>query len=177
MNQLMATKKPGDEADDVIEWLKRQNLELETQPEAMQFGGNSEYGARKRPDTAIGITPAVETSGGTLFVTINVDEEWNPFEVFVRVGKAGEDEYAHLEGLARLVSYCLRTGGDPRGIIDQLSGITSEPVWDKGVLVRSAEDGVALVLRRMLHGEYDSLLERAFGYVPVGRGADDQAAH
>ena len=125
------------------------------------------YGARERPRIVAGVTDEVMTAGGKLFVTLNTDEDWKLFEVFIRVGKCGEIEYAHLEGLARMVSYCLRTGGRVEGIVDQLSGITSEPVWDKGVLVRSAEDGVAVVLRRFLDGAYDGLLERALGSRPA----------
>ena len=125
------------------------------------------YGARRPPQLAVGITPKVETVSGRMFVTVNVDENWCPFEIFLRVGKCGEVEHAHLEGLARMVSYCLRIGGQVEGIIDQLRGITSEPVWDRGVLVRSAEDGVALVLRQVVNGEYDYLLERMLGPRPT----------
>ena len=125
------------------------------------------FGARKRPRLAAGVTPKVETVSGRMFVTVNVDENWRPFEIFLRVGKCGEVEHAHLEGLARMVSYCLRIGGKVEGIIDQLTGITSEPVWDSGVLVRSAEDGVALVLRQVMDGEYDYLLERMLGPRPT----------
>ena len=118
------------------------------------------FGARMRPAAAPGITVEVETAGGTMFVTVNVDERRRPFEVFLRIGKAGEVEYAHLEGLGRMISYCLRIGGDPEGIIDHLKGITSEPVWHKGALIRSAEDGVAYVLRRIMSGHYDELIDR-----------------
>lgn len=135
---------------------------------------DANFGARERPRLAAGITPRVETVSGRMFVTVNVDENWRPFEIFLRVGKCGEVEHAHLEGLARLVSYCLRIGGQIEGIIDQLRGITSDPVWDRGVLVRSAEDGVALVLRQFMDGEYDYLLERMLGPRPTDpdRAAD-----
>ena len=134
-----------------------------SQPNEKGYGSDVNYGARERPRVVSGVTDEVMTAGGKLFVTLNADEDWRLFEVFIRVGKCGEIECAHLEGLARMVSYCLRTGGRVEGIVDQLSGITSAPVWDRGVLVRSAEDGVAVVLRRFLHGDYDSLLERALG--------------
>ena len=136
---------------------------------------NANYGARKRPKLAAGITPKVETVSGRMFVTVNVDENWRPFEIFLRVGKCGEVEHAHLEGLARMVSYCLRIGGQVEGIIDQLQGITSDPVWNKGVLVRSAEDGVALVLRQVMGGEYDYLLERVLGPRPPDASRADGA--
>ena len=159
-----------DNQESIAETLRGFGLELNeelnvttNQSEETDFWQNANYGARERPQLAAGITPRVETVSGRMFVTVNVDENWRPFEIFLRVGKCGEVEHAHLEGLARMVSYCLRIGGQVEGIIDQLKGITSEPVWDRGVLVRSAEDGVALVLRQLIDGEYDYLLERMLG--------------
>ena len=164
-----------DDRETMAETLRGFGLELneelsvntEQPGEETDYWRSANYGARERPKLAAGMTAKVETASGRMFVTVNVDEEWRPFEIFLRVGKCGEVEHAHLEGLARMVSYCLRIGGQPEGVIDQLSGITSEPVWDKGALVRSAEDGVALVLRRLLDGEYDRLLERMLGPRPA----------
>ena len=107
---------------------------------------------RERPAAVLGITERVRTGHGTMYVTVNFDEDNKPFELFTAIGKAGGSEPAHLEGLSRLVTLCLRSGVDPNAIIYHLSGITSEPVWDNGVLIRSAEDGVAHVLRRHLKG-------------------------
>ena len=107
---------------------------------------------RERPAAVLGITERVRTGHGTMYVTVNFDEENRPFELFTAIGKAGGSEPAHLEGLSRLVTLCLRSGVDPNAIIYHLSGITSEPVWDSGVLIRSAEDGVAHVLRRHING-------------------------
>ncbi len=107
---------------------------------------------RNRPTAMLGITEKVSTGHGTMYVTLNFDNDDKPFELFTAIGKAGGSEPAHLEGLSRMVSLCLRSGIAPNVIIEQLSGITSEPVWDNGVLIRSAEDGVAHVLRRHLNG-------------------------
>ena len=107
---------------------------------------------RDRPTAMLGITEKVSTGHGTMYVTLNFDDNDKPFELFTAIGKAGGSEPAHLEGLSRMVSLCLRSGIAPNVIIEQLSGITSEPVWDNGVLIRSAEDGVAHVLRRHLNG-------------------------
>ena len=107
---------------------------------------------RRRPTAVLGVTERVSTGHGTMYVTLNFDEDNKPFELFTAIGKAGGSEPAHLEGLSRMVSLCLRSGIDPNVIIEQLSGITSEPVWDQGVLIRSAEDGVAHVLKRHLNG-------------------------
>ena len=101
---------------------------------------------RERPDAVIGITEKVRTGHGTMYVTVNFDENEEPFEIFTAIGKAGGSEPAHLEGLSRMASLCLRANVDPDSVIHHLSGITSEPVWDKGTLIRSAEDGIAHVL-------------------------------
>ncbi len=175
-------KASPDNNESISETLKGFALELNEelnltidQSDERVIRQDANYGARKRPQLAAGVTPRVETVSGRMFVTVNVDENWRPFEIFLRVGKCGEVEHAHLEGLARMVSYCLRIGGQVEGIIDQLRGITSEPVWDSGVLVRSAEDGVALVLRQMMEGEYDYLLERMLGPRPIDANRADGA--
>ena len=108
---------------------------------------------RQRPPVVRGITERVRTAHGNLFVTVNYDEEGHPFEVFAALGKAGSTESAQLDAIARLVSMSLRAGVDPGQIIDHLKGITDEPVWDSGRLVRSAPDAVALVLSRHLREE------------------------
>ena len=108
---------------------------------------------RQRPPVVRGITERVRTAHGNLFVTVNYDEEGRPFEVFAALGKAGSTESAQLDAIARLVSMSLRAGVDPSQIIDHLKGITDEPVWDSGRLVRSAPDAVALVLSRHLREE------------------------
>jgi ribonucleoside-diphosphate reductase alpha chain len=107
---------------------------------------------RQRPVSVVGITDRIRTSTGTMYVTINFDEEGRPFEVFTTHGKAGSVEAAHLEGLSRMISLSLRSGIDPEQIVEQLRGITCEPVWDNGTLVRSAEDAVAIILSRHLRG-------------------------
>ena len=85
-----------------------------------------------------------------MFVTVNYDDEGRPFEVFAILGKAGSTESAALEAISRLTTMALRAGVDPNKIIEHLKGITDEPVWDAGRLVRSAPDAVALVLGRHL---------------------------
>ena len=106
---------------------------------------------RERPSALLGLTEKVPTGHGTMYVTLNFDEDNKPFEMFTAIGKAGGGEPAHLEGLSRMISFILRCGHSPTQIIDQLNGITSEPVWHNGVLIRSAEDGIAHVLRK--HGK------------------------
>ena len=105
---------------------------------------------RKRPSRVQGITEKVHTGHGNMYVTINFDEEGEPFEVFSNLGKAGGCDSAQLEAISRLASLALRSGIDPNEIIDQLRGITCCPAWNDGELVKSGPDAVALVLSRHL---------------------------
>ena len=103
---------------------------------------------RERPLQMQGITERVRTGHGNTFVTINLDQDSQPFEVFTALGKAGSCDSAHLEAIAKLVSLALRSGVPAEEIVDQLQGITCHPVWDQGVMVRSVPDALAQVLRK-----------------------------
>ena len=103
---------------------------------------------RRRPQSIRGVTERVRTGHGNMYVTINFDEEGTPFEVFGNLGKAGGCDSAQLEAISRLVSLALRSGLDPKIVIEQLRGITCCPAWDEGVLVRSGPDAVALAMER-----------------------------
>ncbi len=117
---------------------------------------------RDRPRQIQGITERVRTGHGNMYVTVNVDEEGLPFEVFGTMGKAGGCDAALLEAVSRLVSLALRAGIDTSEVTRQLSGITCCPAWDDGTLVRSGPDAVAIVL--------DNIMQRAAGEsnVPTG---------
>ncbi len=105
---------------------------------------------RERPSTVTGVTHKIRTGNGTMYVTVNLDGENRPFEVFSNLGKAGGCDSAHLEAISRLVSLALRSGVDTDSIVEQLRGITDNPIWDQGLLVRSAPDAVAIALSRHL---------------------------
>ena len=105
---------------------------------------------RQRPVSVMGVTDRVRTGQGTMFVNITFDDAGHPFEVFATLGKSGSTDQAYLEAIARLASLGLRSGIEPGQIIDQLKGITSDPAWDGGTLVRSPADAVALVMSRHL---------------------------
>ena len=100
---------------------------------------------KARPQEMRGVTERIRTGHGTMYITINFDED-KPFEVFTTLGKAGGCDSAQLEAISRLVSLALRSGIDMREIVEQLRGITCCPAWDNGTLVRSAPDAVALAL-------------------------------
>lgn len=61
------------------------------------------------PVTVPGFTVQRRSHCGKLFVTVTT-QEGKPFEVFIRFGKAGGCGSAMADGLARLVSYGLRSG-------------------------------------------------------------------
>ena len=101
---------------------------------------------RERPKTIRGVTERMRTAHGNAYVTVNFDDDGLPFEVFTTVGKAGGADQAHLEAISRLASLALRSGIPAVEIVEQLRGITSEPVWDGGRLITSAPDAVAQAL-------------------------------
>ena len=105
---------------------------------------------RDRPRTTHGVTERVRTGHGNMYITINFDEDGKPFEVFGTLGKSGGCDSAQLEAISRLVSLALRSGIDPKNVIEQLRGITCCPAWDSGTLVRSSPDAVALAIDRSL---------------------------
>ena len=103
---------------------------------------------RNRPRHMPGITERVLTGHGHMYVTVNYDENGQPFEVFGNLGKAGGCDSAQLEAITRLISLALRSRIEKDEIIDQLKGITCCPAWDGGTAVKSSPDAVAIVLER-----------------------------
>ena len=120
-------------------------------PAVAEAGTTSQLTPRRRPSVMRGVTERVKTGQGNIYVTVNFDDDGRPFEVFTTLGKAGSVESAQLEAISRLISLALRSGIQPDEIVDHLRGITSDPVWDGGRLVRSAPDAVAFVLHQHLH--------------------------
>lgn len=105
---------------------------------------------KPRPVKVDGATYRIETPLGTAFITVNQDEEGNPFEVFMSIGKAGSEVAAMAEALGRLISTTLRFGNHlpakerAKEIIDQLSGIGGGSAVGFGPnRVRSLPDAVA----------------------------------
>ena len=108
---------------------------------------------RPRPYLLQGSSYRKETPLGTAYITINSDENHEPFEVFLNIGKAGSDVTAVSESIGRLISLALRMPSalPPserlRWVIDELAGIGGGRPLGFGVgRVRSLPDGVAQVL-------------------------------
>lgn len=108
---------------------------------------------RPRPRRSHGVTVQNSSPLGSVFVTLNNDDENEPLEVFVTAGKAGSDVTSMAEALGRLMSLVLRVASPvtPREkmtqIIAQLKGIGGASSTGLGKnRVRSLPDAVALAL-------------------------------
>lgn len=101
---------------------------------------------RSRPNVTKGLTRRIRTGDGTLYITINEDEE-GLCEVFTAIGKAGGHAAAQSEAISRLISLALRSKIDPREIVKQLKGISGpNPSWEDGRLILSTPDAIGKAL-------------------------------
>src|SRR5579885_1508444 len=106
---------------------------------------------RPRPKVTTGRTERIETPRGRIYVTINEDAR-GLCEVFV------QSLDFEADAIGRLASLALRTGADPRDVIEQLWRVQSREVAiDRsadGTVVRvtTIAQGVALAIGRALYG-------------------------
>ena len=130
---------------------RKQILERDT-----QFRNDGIY-LRKINEVRYGRTWSIHTPVGTLHVTINDDEEGNPYEIFFNVGKAGGDILAVAEGLGRLISLALRTT-PPKLALQKLKMVMEQIISIGGSSsvgfgprkVRSLPDGIAKAIQYYL---------------------------
>ena len=102
---------------------------------------------RSRPEEVSGTTYKIKTGYGSLFVTVNNDEDGAPFEIFATTGKTGGVLAAKAEAICRLISLNLRAGISADEIIEQLKGIRGPmPTWSKYGVVFSIPDAIAKIL-------------------------------
>ena len=132
---------------------------------AMPLPGQVLEKPRERPVSLQAVVERVRTGHGNTYITISLDDQEHPFEVFTTLGKAGSCDMANMEAVSRLASLALRSGIHRDLIVEQLQGITCHPVWDQGVQVRSAPDAVALALKKhaMPTGTGAPELQEAYG--------------
>lgn len=121
----------------------------------------------KKPRAAMlqGRTYRITTPLGTTYVTININGQEQPFEVFIHTSKAGTDTLAVSEAIGRLISYVLRLSSpvEPRDrmkeVIRQLEGIGGgRPMGFGAHRVLSLPDGVSQILKDFME-ESESLQE------------------
>jgi ribonucleoside-diphosphate reductase alpha chain len=115
---------------------------------------------KSRPKKLSGQTICIETPVGKTFVTINQDDEGQPFEVFVNAAKAGSEITAVSEAIGRLISLVLRvvSTDSPRDrlaeVYDQLSSIGGSRSMGFGPnRIQSLPDGISKALVEYLQLE------------------------
>ncbi len=135
-----------------------------------------EIAPRPRPEVIIGTTTKVSTGCGNLYVTINVDEDGKPFELFTQMGKAGGCAASQLEATGRLVSLAFRAGIEVKSIIEQLRNIRCpSPSWEKGQRIFSCADAIARVIERRLVNVQLAMAAAAESLtIPMKHSHDDQ---
>ncbi len=127
---------------------------------------------RPLPQKRFGATVSRRTPVGTAHITMNDDEDGNPLEVFVEIGRGGSELKAMAEAMGRLMSVLLRmvSALSPRErvaqIVDQLRGIGGSRSTGYGSRkVRSLPDAVAQVLAEHY---------RSGDEAPAGDASDDR---
>ena len=93
--------------------------------------------SRKTIGTTHGDTYCKKCACGTLYITLNRDDEGNVVESFIHTSKGGICQ-ANTSAVNRLVSLCMRSGVKTDEIIDQLKGITC------GACTKAVSNGIKL---------------------------------
>jgi ribonucleoside-diphosphate reductase alpha chain len=106
-----------------------------------------------RPMSLSGMTYKIQTPVGNAYITINHNENQEPFEIFMTIGKVGSDVAAMADALGRMITLNLRLSGglSPRErikqVVAQLIGIAGAGSVGFGKnRVRSLPDAMAKVL-------------------------------
>ena len=144
--------------------------------EGQVFARAKEIAPRPRPEVIIGTTTKVSTGCGNLYVTINIDEDGKPFELFTQMGKAGGCAASQLEATGRLVSLAFRANIEVKSIIEQLRNIRCpSPSWEKGQRIFSCADAIARVIeRRLVNMQPAVMVSSESVTVPMKHSHDDQ---
>ena len=141
---ILITDKPKEEA------APDETQKIETvaavESEATQTQTAVTKAPRSRPVLTSGATRRIRTGEGSLYITINEDEN-GLCEIFTTIGKAGGNAAAQSEAISRLISLALRSGIDPYAIVKQLKGISGpNPTWEDGRLILSTPDAIGKAL-------------------------------
>ena len=121
---------------------------------------------RPRPAVTTGFTEKVRIGCGNLYITVNYDER-GICEVFTNTGRAGGCP-SQSEATARLVSVAIRSGMDPREIIQQLKGIRCPScLRQSGVPVMSCPDAIAKSLEKVIKATQGCSIPAAIPVAPT----------
>ncbi|MDP3790692.1 MAG: vitamin B12-dependent ribonucleotide reductase [Candidatus Omnitrophota bacterium] len=128
---------------------KPSNPEESQQKKALEPVTKVKISPRPRPPVIVGTTSKIATGCGNLYITINEDEQGQPFEAFMHMGKAGGCAMSQLEAIGRLLSLALRSGIEISSIVEQLRGIRCpSPSWEKGGRIFSCSDAIARAIEQ-----------------------------
>ena len=117
---------------------------------------------RPRHEITWGATRKMTTGCGSLYVTINEDQE-GIFEVFAAMGKGGGCAASQTEAIGRLISLSLRSGIDKDQIVKQLKGVRCpNQAWEKGGRIYSCSDAIAKAIERYTGTERPSSADNDF---------------
>ena len=141
---ILITDKPKEEA--VPDETQKIETVAAVESEATQTQTAVTKAPRSRPVLTSGATRRIRTGEGSLYITINEDEN-GLCEIFTTIGKAGGNAAAQSEAISRLISLALRSGIDPYAIVKQLKGISGpNPTWEDGKLILSTPDAIGKAL-------------------------------
>ncbi len=106
------------------------------------------YKSKARSTIMSGQTTRYRLGSGNVYITINVDKDNEPYEIFTTIGKAGGRDFAMAEGLSRMISLYLRQGGDPKKVVKNLEHIScGDAQWNDGTMITSVCDAIAKTLK------------------------------
>jgi hypothetical protein len=112
-----------------------------------------------RPPATLSFTVQRRSHCGKIFITVTTRKN-KPFEVFIRFGKAGGCSSAMADGVARLVSYGLRSGLAAQDAVKALSGISCHR--GPKTCLNEVAQAIDLVLTHLATGEnLNELIEKA----------------
>ena len=125
--------------------------EKSNEGDTQQTSSRPHKSPRKRPPILSGKSVSMETGCGTLYVTINEDEQ-GLFELFNTMGKAGGCASSQSEAIGRLVSLCWRSGISPQEVAKQLVGISCHRPHGFGQKkILSCADAIAKAINQHLN--------------------------
>jgi ribonucleoside-diphosphate reductase alpha chain len=134
----------AEDNDELRESLEQEFGSVKSEAEYLETG--------ERPNKLPGSSQRIKTGYGKVYVTINVDANENPVELFANIGQSGGYTNSFTEALAKVISIALRSGVDPEEITDELVGTRSPKLgWDNGEQIHSIPDAIGRALRRDLN--------------------------
>jgi len=127
-----------------------------------------------RPKVVPGFTIERRSACGKIYTTVTLSPTTSsPMEVFIRFGKAGGCGSAMADGIARLVSYGLRSGLEPADVFKALTGIGCH--LGANTCLNCVAESIGIVLEHLKTGrDLNDLIEEADFAVlnQIGQGAD-----